>query len=239
MSQWYLGYGSNLNRETFLGRRAIRPLREEHVTVDGWFLTFDIAGVPYGEPAFGSIQQVTEHAPTLQGMAYLVTQKDFDHIIATEGGSISYKQIHVEGKTDAGELLELTTLQARHPRRHCQPSQRYLGLIQQGARQHDFPKGYQHYLDSLEPFRLHGKKQKLGAAIFLGFWLPIIMAIFGIQELLSKAGLPVPSFLPAFAGICFKMMWWIHDRIWADRFGRGDHNEGYDLRVALALHAAV
>jgi hypothetical protein len=225
MSSWYLGYGSNLNRETFLGRRGIRPLREEHVCVEGWFLTFDIAGIPYQEPAFGSIQQVTDGAPTLQGMAYLVTHADLDRIIATEGGDVSYKQIRVLCTTDNGETFEATTLQARHPRRYCQPSQRYLSLIQDGAREHNFPKAYQHFLDNIEPFRLHGKRQKLGAALFVGFWTPIVLSILMLQEQLARLKLPVPAFVSVFLAMCFKMMWYIHDTVWAERFGRGDHNE--------------
>ena len=50
----YLGYGSNLSKETFRGRRGIKPLSQVNVQVPTLRLTFDLPGIPYGEPCFAN-----------------------------------------------------------------------------------------------------------------------------------------------------------------------------------------
>ncbi|RAH67057.1 uncharacterized protein BO66DRAFT_413854 [Aspergillus aculeatinus CBS 121060] len=50
----YLAYGSNLNSETFLGMRGIRPLSSTNVVVPSLWLTFDLPGIPYAEPCFAA-----------------------------------------------------------------------------------------------------------------------------------------------------------------------------------------
>ncbi|PGH15376.1 hypothetical protein AJ80_05560 [Polytolypa hystricis UAMH7299] len=103
---WYLGYGSNMNSETFRSHRGIAPLKEMPVRVPGWVLTFDIYGVPYQEPAFSSITPVTpagtlaEYAPgnappPVHGTAYLLTKEDYISVIGSEGGGIAYDEVEV------------------------------------------------------------------------------------------------------------------------------------------------
>lgn len=50
----YLAYGSNLASKTFLGDRGIKPISLINVYVPELRLTFDLAGVPYQEPCFGT-----------------------------------------------------------------------------------------------------------------------------------------------------------------------------------------
>lgn len=230
---WYFGYGSNLNDETFLVRRGIKPIRQIRLLVPGWRLNFQIAGIPYIEPGFGSIDRISDleddsgarHQPTLQGMAYLITAKDYWHIIATEGGDSSYRQIQIDAVNPlTKDELKVWTLQAIRPRKLCQPSLRYITIIREGARQHDFPQEYIDYLDSVEPFVLKGRRQKLGAAIFVGFWMPIITWLFAMRTLLTRPDGTAPKWLTTFGQVVFSTAWYVHDTVWADRFGRGDHN---------------
>lgn len=51
---YYLAYGSNLSKETFLGRRGIKPLSAINVVVPSLRLTFDLPGIPYSEPCFAN-----------------------------------------------------------------------------------------------------------------------------------------------------------------------------------------
>ncbi|KAB8336648.1 hypothetical protein FH972_020959 [Carpinus fangiana] len=51
---FYLAYGSNLAAETFLGRRAIKPISSVNVAVPALRLTFDLPGIPYTEPCFAN-----------------------------------------------------------------------------------------------------------------------------------------------------------------------------------------
>ena len=243
---WYFGYGSNLDNSTFLGRRQIKPLAQHRLVVPGWRLNFEIPGLPYVEPGFGSIRKlekdddaIVRRAPDLQGIAYLVTPADYRRIIATEGGSDSqrgYAQIEITGRvlgrdakgaaeTPIPKEISVWTLQARRPRRKCLPSDRYMGLIRNGAREHGFDDDYLAYLDSIETYKLVGKRKKLGAGIFLAFWGPIFLWLFSIRPLLTDRHGVVPVWLSKFTAIVFLWVWKTHDEYWAPRFGRGDYNE--------------
>ncbi|KAL2001205.1 hypothetical protein VTN02DRAFT_2109 [Thermoascus thermophilus] len=118
----YLAYGSNLASEAFLGSRGIRPLSQVNVYVPELKLTFDIPGIPYGEPCFagsrfrdttsensGDNGQDSEKSPLISrqeyhkdrwhkpliGVVYEVTPTDYAHIIATEGGGRGYQDVLV------------------------------------------------------------------------------------------------------------------------------------------------
>ncbi|RIA80874.1 hypothetical protein C1645_744940 [Glomus cerebriforme] len=52
---WYLGYGSNMCKKTFEGMRKIKPIKSVACEVPNYFLSFNIFGRPYSEPAFASI----------------------------------------------------------------------------------------------------------------------------------------------------------------------------------------
>ncbi|PYI19306.1 hypothetical protein BO99DRAFT_422596 [Aspergillus violaceofuscus CBS 115571] len=114
----YLAYGSNLNSQTFLGMRGIRPLSQTNVVVPSLWLTFDLPGIPYAEPCFAATRPqqketdpslpllpttttTTHKSPTggepdysprmpLVGVVYEVTLADYARIIATEGGGRGY-----------------------------------------------------------------------------------------------------------------------------------------------------
>ena len=50
----YLGYGSNLSNETFLGKRGIKHSHRSMSQVPELRLTFDLPGLPYAEPCFAN-----------------------------------------------------------------------------------------------------------------------------------------------------------------------------------------
>jgi len=56
----YLAYGSNLSASTFKGRRGIRPLSATNVLCPGQVLVFDLDGIPYWEPCFANIGEVSQ-----------------------------------------------------------------------------------------------------------------------------------------------------------------------------------
>ncbi|KIJ37507.1 hypothetical protein M422DRAFT_50326 [Sphaerobolus stellatus SS14] len=118
-NKWYLAYGSNLSSKVFQGRRGVRPLETRRVLVPGLELVFDLAGLPYWEPAFANLRYRKDHekhssnaesllrssapspsptikTPELIGVAYLLTQEDYSNVIRTEGGGSSYQDIVVE-----------------------------------------------------------------------------------------------------------------------------------------------
>ncbi|KAJ9363586.1 GliK protein [Paecilomyces variotii] len=118
----YLAYGSNLSSAKFRGSRGIKPLSEINVYVPELKLTFDLPGLPYGEPCFagsqfrdhpgsheGSSKEDTDGSPLLAkreynkdrwhkpliGVVYEVTLTDYARIIATEGGGRGYRDMVV------------------------------------------------------------------------------------------------------------------------------------------------
>ncbi|GAD93937.1 hypothetical protein PVAR5_2556 [Paecilomyces variotii No. 5] len=116
----YLAYGSNLSSAKFRGSRGIKPLSEINVYVPELKLTFDLPGIPYGEPCFAGSQfrdcpheetskEDTDEDPLLAkreyhkdrwhkpliGVVYEVTLTDYAHIIATEGGGRGYRDMVV------------------------------------------------------------------------------------------------------------------------------------------------
>lgn len=97
---WYLAYGSNLSSSKFVKDRGIIPLDAAVVSVPGFTLAMDSAGVPYQEPSFANIRPIDHNSFPKQksalGTAYLVTPEQYFHIIASEGGGIAYREIQVE-----------------------------------------------------------------------------------------------------------------------------------------------
>ncbi|KAJ2544304.1 hypothetical protein EV175_005904 [Coemansia sp. RSA 1933] len=62
---WYLGYGANMSSKVLSGRRQVFPKESCPVVVHGYQLTFDMAGLPYWEPGFGTLKPVeNSHIPT-------------------------------------------------------------------------------------------------------------------------------------------------------------------------------
>lgn len=160
---WYLAYGSNLSSKIFRGRRGIRPLGQKNVLVKGLELTFDLPGLPYFEPRMGNcrlapgvedsdvissgeVKEPWTGVGALIGVAYLVTPEDFDKVLATEGGGLSYKMVAVDAlvlgaegekglvKEEHIEAFTLLAPESMTRQSPGQPSLRYLTLIRDGAR---------------------------------------------------------------------------------------------------------
>ncbi|GJJ77687.1 hypothetical protein EMPS_10046 [Entomortierella parvispora] len=52
---WHLSYGSNMCPSVLSGRRKIKPIESRPVIVPGYWLSFDIGGLPFVEPCYASI----------------------------------------------------------------------------------------------------------------------------------------------------------------------------------------
>lgn len=136
---WYLAYGSNLSSSKFVKDRGIVPLESAIVSVAGFTLAMESAGVPYNEPSFASIRPLDMAADPkergLLGTAYLVTAEQYRHIIESEGGGIAYREVEVAAdaiETNASDSTAtehivartLVTVLMRRPA--PRPSLRYL-----------------------------------------------------------------------------------------------------------------
>ena len=148
---WYFGYGSNMQRGTFLGRRRMRPRAVRVGRVDGWRLAFDL-GVGQGERAVANL--APDPAAHTWGVCWRITVPQAAHLDRTEGVGRrpgSYRRIPVCVCTDAGESLEAFTYYSTRGRPGRKPSARYMGLLLQGAAEHALPEDW---IDHLRAFEL-------------------------------------------------------------------------------------
>lgn len=139
---WYLAYGSNLSSSKFIHDRGIIPLSTVVVTVPGWILSMDSAGVPYSEPSFASILPARangwEKHVQLIGTAYKLTPEMYRKVLASEGGGIAYAEIEIRAQVlhetpvdvtrNAREGMETMTTRSLITvlRREAKPSARYM-----------------------------------------------------------------------------------------------------------------
>ena len=180
----------------------------------------------------------------LIGVVYEVTEKDYYHIIATEGG---YDQVSVrcyalphdsssnndinnnnssdETTTTGEKSFEAMTLLA--PARVTrtsdgQPSPRYLGLITTGAAEHSLPSSYQEYLNSLEPYKKTERRQTVGGVLFAVAWAPAILSMMWIRQLFSDKDGSSPEWVVNYMNAVVKGAWFTYDGIWKKVWGNGE-----------------
>ncbi|KAL1846608.1 hypothetical protein Daus18300_014199 [Diaporthe australafricana] len=241
---WYLAYGSNLSTKKFIHDRGINPISSVSVTVLGWTLSMDSAGVPYSEPAFASILPIhtsgSEKVVQLIGTAYQLSPEMYKKVLASEGGGIAYTEVEVQAEVlkddedSARSLLGklavrslVTVLQ-----RKARPSVRYMALLRTGAAEADMPLSYQRFLAAFPVFRPSERLvPKIGASLFLAFWIPIMM----VMERITKASLRktdtgnAPMWVISLVRLVVFVMWGYHDFIHAPIWGRGD---GYGVKFS-------
>ena len=270
----YLAYGSNLAAETFQGRRGIKPLRSVNVLVPSLQLVFDLPGLPYVEPCFANTRRrhvlpadqssfgekdrlLNPHSELhatsdygwkkgLVGVVYEVTESDYAHIIATEGGGSSYADIEVDCYPLARNAPEVPW----HPskdvfRAHtlfadtsdlertknrvdgwAEASPRYLNLLTTGAAENELPLDYRTWLEQLNGYRITTWRQTAGKSLFLATWGPFVFLLFSLQTLLVDKDGKAPKWLALLAMRLFSTMWRSYDSVFKRMFGEGERTIG-------------
>ena len=268
----YLAYGSNLCHETFQGKRGIRPLAALNVVVPSLRMTFDLPGIPYIEPCFANSATRDPTVPSpkpeytvaqeynkdkwkkgMVGVVYEVTLEDYAHIIATEGGGASYKDVLVTCyplAEDAGaevpecpqsDAFKAHTLFApmvppddpdNHSGRfsrpdpsYAQPSARYLKLITDGADEHDLPSEYKEYLHGIRPYEARGVKTRMGAFIFQSLWLPFMLMLLALMQSSADKDGNVPAWVAKLGAAIFGAIWRSYDDFFKPMFGDGERTD--------------
>jgi cation transport regulator ChaC len=134
---WYFAYGSNLDPDTFLGRRRMTPLDTRVAILDGFELRFDL---PVGPGERGVANVIARPGECVWGAAYLLTSPEADRLDRTEGVQHdAYRRIDVSLRTTAGGSIGAFTYVSSRGREGRMPSRRYLGLLLAGARHHGLP----------------------------------------------------------------------------------------------------
>ena len=145
---WYFSYGSNMHREIFASRRAMRPLATCCGHLENYRLCFNL---PIGKGERGVANVEPETGARVCGVLYLLPPAEFDRLDRTEGVHFgAYDRIPVEVVTAGGERVGAFTYRSGRTREGRKPSPRYMGLLLDGARQHGLPAEYVGFLESFE-----------------------------------------------------------------------------------------
>ncbi len=183
---------------------------------------------------------------------YEVTPEDYRTIIATEGGGASYHDVTVpcyvlpkgskvvDGTPSGASFKAHTLLSPPNQESPCsgtiktrggitrpdpsyaQASARYLKLITDGGEEHDLPAEYMAYLYDLRPYTITTRRQKVGQAIFLGFWMPIVLVFLGLGKLFADDDGKIPAWLVGIMTILFRAVWGSYDLVFKKMFGDGE-----------------
>jgi len=135
---WYFAYGSNLDRDTFVGRRGMRPLEAVPAWLDGFDLAFDLPVGP-GERGVANLHEAP--GGLVHGVAWAIPASQGSHLDKTEGVPRGYYlRRTVQVTAPDGRAIDAFTYQSSHGVSGRKPSRRYLGLLLRGARHHDLPR---------------------------------------------------------------------------------------------------
>ena len=146
---WYFAYGSNLDPDTFVGRRRMRPLEATAALLEGFELVFDLP-VGRGERGVANLRDAPQGE--VHGVAWAISRAQASHLDRTEGvhrGYYSRQQVQVTAAD--GRQFDAFTYQSSHGVAGRKPSRRYLGLLLRGARHHDLPR---EWIDTLRGIEL-------------------------------------------------------------------------------------
>jgi hypothetical protein len=146
---WYFAYGSNMQRDTFVRRRGIQPLRSVCARLDGYRLCFDL---PVGPGERGVANIVADHSDHVCGVLHLISAGELERLERSEGVHVGlYRRVEIELETADGERLRACTLVSPFAGTGRKPSARYIGLLLEGAREHGVPA---EWIARLEAFEL-------------------------------------------------------------------------------------
>lgn len=189
----------------------------------------------------------------LVGVVYEVTTENYARIIASEGGGSSYQDILVDcyDLPAGGDLVpaqptsqpfKAHTLYspasapgviAPHSGRlsrpdpdYAEPTKRYLKLINDGANEHALPGEYKAYLRQLRPYVITTTRQKIGQAVYMMAWIPIVTVIFRLNALFADKRGRTPSWLRILLSTIFNSCWISYDWIFKGLFGDGERTIG-------------
>jgi hypothetical protein len=225
---WYFAYGTNMNPEKFEVLK-IYPTQCIAATIEGLYLNFQMVVMPYMEPCFPSVgtERMFLDQPVCHGVAFEVTEQEFRYIYLQEAGNgytgLGYEATDMQCKTYDGQALQCKVLRLANPVKigfQTFPTQRYFGLLEEGAKIHHLDAGYQSWIRSLPRYEVpHSLRQKIGRLIFLLIFVPP-QAVFIILSYFWR-----PEQSPRFISTALYRLryptWWCYTNLFRPLFGSG------------------
>lgn len=137
---WYFAYGSNMCAAIFRERRGMRPLAARVAWLADHRLCFNI---PVGPGERGVANVEPEPGARVCGVAYLLTADSCEHLDRSEGVHVElYWRESVELLLADGERVAAFTYRSSRTTEGRLPSPRYMGLLLDGAAEHQLPDDY-------------------------------------------------------------------------------------------------
>ena len=138
---WYFAYGANMSSAT-LRRRGVPFVEALPARLPEHRLSFDLRGLAWVEPSFANV--VPDPEAEVHGVLYRMTPRALARLNRSESGA--YKVVEKPVLGADGRQVSAWVYVNRRPRPPRPPSRRYLGLLQDGAREHGLPEPYQRWL---------------------------------------------------------------------------------------------
>ena len=136
----YFAYGANLATSVREGRRKLSPLSTEVGLVRDARLAFNMIGFGPAEPAFASLQPM--NGEECHGGVFELEVGDWVKLCASEGVPFGYTVRQVDVELYGGSKVPAYTLVGGAPF-DLPPSERYLGLIREGAEELGLTRAWQ------------------------------------------------------------------------------------------------
>eukprot|EP00238_Polyblepharides_amylifera_P005052 CAMPEP_0196593036 /NCGR_PEP_ID=MMETSP1081-20130531/74446_1 /TAXON_ID=36882 /ORGANISM="Pyramimonas amylifera, Strain CCMP720" /LENGTH=259 /DNA_ID=CAMNT_0041916887 /DNA_START=36 /DNA_END=812 /DNA_ORIENTATION=+ len=208
----YFAYGSNVNTTVITGRRNVLPRSTFPCVVHGRSLSFGVPGLPYIEPGFATV--VEDACGQVHGVVCSITDDQWQRILVTETG---YDVEDVTCALYGGDSVEAKTLvfPTKHLREGLRPSQRYIDLITEGAREWNLANEWQEYLRGLQPYQAFADvNSQVGAALALGSVMPLSISAFLATSLAQQKFPTDLNDILEVSGKSREYIWNLHDLVW-------------------------
>lgn len=145
---WYFAYGANLHASAFRGRRGLAPRAWRVGRLADYRLRFNLDGWPRGRAAPANIE--AQAGAEVWGVLYQITRQDLVWLDVTEGvPGFGYRHLWIDAESADGDRVPCVAYIAQGKVEDGRPSQRYLTLIRDGARDHGLPDHWLAHLDGV------------------------------------------------------------------------------------------
>jgi hypothetical protein len=146
----YFAFGSNMNPDLLERRTFSTPgsLTFQRVILDDYQLVFNT-----GLDTFGMAASVEPNRSSItHGLLYKLSLPQFNFLLASEGWPVGYQIESVKVRPYSGEKsISASTLRSGRGLISGKPSERYIKLLQKGAKENNLDEQYQSYLQNIEP----------------------------------------------------------------------------------------
>jgi sulfite reductase (NADPH) flavoprotein alpha-component len=153
---WYFGYGSNMD-PTSLAAKGVRPHSSQRAVLPDWRMVFDL-GHPFPhEGGMGNIHP--DPGGLVRGVLHCCDDEHMAALDVAEGFGVGYDRQVVLVRTDDDRSIEAVVYVGLPANlcAECLPTQRYINILVEGARQFELDPEYVAWLEQ-HPLHVHERR---------------------------------------------------------------------------------